>query len=230
MTQVEKQIDDLTAKIENLSSNVDPVTTSVDKLATSVGKLTDTVSSVLDKVNVVDKWRIDVDKFVVDLESTMTNLTSRVLALEQAPKAIPPIVPSREEGGQASGHGVTNDIQGVQLGNFSPHVTLVKGEHKISQPQPYMLKTDYTASGNGSFYDAGEKGYQSKNVNRDFRMPRIDFPRFDGEHPRVWKEKCEKYFMICGHLLLLYIFIAMLHTGFKPLKHSIQTILGSNYV
>jgi hypothetical protein len=25
-------------------------------------------------------------------------------------------------------------------------------------------------------------------------LPKVDFPKFDGEHPHVWKEKCEKYF------------------------------------
>jgi hypothetical protein len=29
-------------------------------------------------------------------------------------------------------------------------------------------------------------------------MPRVDFPKLDGEHPRLWKEKCEKYFLMCG--------------------------------
>lgn len=27
-------------------------------------------------------------------------------------------------------------------------------------------------------------------------MPRIDFPKLNGDHPRVWKEKCEKYFQM----------------------------------
>lgn len=25
-------------------------------------------------------------------------------------------------------------------------------------------------------------------------MPKIDFPNFFGEHPKIWGEKCEKYF------------------------------------
>jgi hypothetical protein len=140
MAQVEKQIDDLTARIENLSGNVDSVANSVGKLATSVGKLTDTVSSVLDKVDVVDKWRVDTDQFVVNLESTMTNLMPRVLALEQAPKAAPPIVPPREEEGRASGHIVKTNHQGVMLGNFTPHATLVKGEHKNPNPTFICLR------------------------------------------------------------------------------------------
>ena len=27
-----------------------------------------------------------------------------------------------------------------------------------------------------------------------YRLPKVNFPKFDGSHPKVWKEKCEKYF------------------------------------
>uniref|UniRef100_A0A0A8ZUC4 Uncharacterized protein n=1 Tax=Arundo donax TaxID=35708 RepID=A0A0A8ZUC4_ARUDO len=30
--------------------------------------------------------------------------------------------------------------------------------------------------------------------NSHVRMPRIEFPKFDGDNPRWWNEKCEKYF------------------------------------
>jgi hypothetical protein len=97
------------------------------------------------------------------------------------------------------------------LGNFTPHATLVKAEHKIPQPQVHMLKTDYFASGSGPSYDTTENGYQYKSMHRDFRMPRIDFPRFDGEHPRVWKDKCEKYFRMCAVPPDLWAPFATLH-------------------
>lgn len=29
---------------------------------------------------------------------------------------------------------------------------------------------------------------------KEFRLPKADFPKFDGSHPRVWKENIEKYF------------------------------------
>lgn len=30
--------------------------------------------------------------------------------------------------------------------------------------------------------------------HHDFRMPKTSFPKFDGTHPKIWKEKAEKYF------------------------------------
>jgi hypothetical protein len=74
-----------------------------------------------------------------------------------------------------------------------------------------MLKTDYSGSGSGPSYDTAENGYQYKSMHKDFRMPRIDFPRFDGEHPRVWKDKCEKYFRMCVVPPDLWAPLATLH-------------------
>jgi hypothetical protein len=42
-------------------------------------------------------------------------------------------------------------------------------------------------------------------------MPRLGFPKFDGEHPRLWKEKCEKYFKMCGVPQELWAPFATLH-------------------
>lgn len=29
---------------------------------------------------------------------------------------------------------------------------------------------------------------------KEFKLPKLDFPKFHGEHPHIWREKCEKYF------------------------------------
>jgi hypothetical protein len=76
-----------------------------------------------------------------------------------------------------------------------------------------------------------------KGVNRDFRRPRIDFPRFEGEHPRIWKEKCEKILQdvycstrVVGAFCHSASFMALQLTGYKPLKLSRQTIVGLSCV
>jgi hypothetical protein len=201
MSAVEKQVDALTARIEDLSSNVDSVASSVSKLTEGVGKLTDTIAVVLDKVVVVDRWRADTDKYAVDLDTTLQSLTSRVLALEQAPPHAPLTAPSREEEGRASGHHTQSSHQGANGGTSFPHATLVTGEFKQTKIPTQKLKTDYFASELSQLHDNQDRSHQYKGVPRDmpreFRMPHIDFPRFTGEHPRLWKEKCEKYFRMC---------------------------------
>jgi hypothetical protein len=134
MMTVEQQLDELTAKVDKLSASVDFANNGVASLAKNVSKLTDTVTTVLDKVNIVDRWSKDADKFAVDLETAMVKLTSHVQALEQAPNAAPPFVPSRKEEGRASGHGKSSNYQGLLLGGTPPQATLVKGEHKQSKP------------------------------------------------------------------------------------------------
>jgi hypothetical protein len=198
MLTVEQQLDELTAKVDKLSTSVEFANTGVASLTKNVSKLTDTVTTVLDKVNIVDQWSKDADKPAGDLETVMLKLTSRVQALEQAPNTALPLVPSREEGGRASGHGTSSTYQGVLLGESSLQATLVKGEHKHSQSPPLVLHTDHHASKMSQFEDENRGHYHSKGLTRDFRMPRIDFPKFEGEHPKIWKEKCEKYFKMCG--------------------------------
>jgi hypothetical protein len=91
------------------------------------------------------------------------------------------------KGGRASGHDDDKAYQVVHVGD-PPHSTLVKGEYKIPQSPIHMLKTDYAASGSGMMHDSSDKGYHLKGSYNNFRMPRIDFPKFDGEHPRLWKK------------------------------------------
>jgi hypothetical protein len=211
MVTVEQQLEDLSAKVEKLSASVDFATNRVTTLTTNVSNLADMVTTVLNKVTVVNRWSREADKFATDLEATMQNITSRVMALEQAHQVAPPNAPSREEGGRANGRGDPTGSQGVPMENPLPHATLIKGEHSKFQTPPITLHTDYVASKFSQYEDESSRGYQSNGVNRDFRMPRIDFPRFEGEHPRIWKEKCEKYFRMCTVPPELWAPFATLH-------------------
>ena len=43
-------------------------------------------------------------------------------------------------------------------------------------------------------------GYQvfDQNSNRSFKFtPKLDFPKFDGNNPRMWIKKCSRYFELC---------------------------------
>ncbi|XP_026433313.1 uncharacterized protein LOC113330698 [Papaver somniferum] len=52
----------------------------------------------------------------------------------------------------------------------------------------------------GSHGHSGEISFGSLNSHRDnqnsYRLPKMDFPHFDGENPRGWIQKCECYFQI----------------------------------
>ena len=46
---------------------------------------------------------------------------------------------------------------------------------------------------------------------REVRLPKAIFPKFDGSHPKVWKEKCEKYFHMYQVPLHLWSEFATIH-------------------
>lgn len=52
---------------------------------------------------------------------------------------------------------------------------------------------------------------------RDFRLPKVDFPKFNGSHPKVWKEKAKKYFEMFNVPINLWAQYATTH--FKALQN-----------
>ena len=54
-------------------------------------------------------------------------------------------------------------------------------------------------------------------VNQDTHVggrsytPKLSFPRFDGQHPKIWKDKCLNYFHVCNVPEHLWVTTASLH-------------------
>ncbi|KAG2647139.1 hypothetical protein PVAP13_2KG562900 [Panicum virgatum] len=131
----------------------------------------------------------------------MKNLTLRIEALEAATPTAPPQAPPREEGGRANGHRVVPQYQGADGKNSSLHHTLVKGEQHLHNSSRVL---DFPESSHRRDYDGS---FQHK----DYKLPRLDFPKFDGSHPKIWKEKCEKYFSMFNVPSHLWANFATLH-------------------
>ncbi|XP_012702297.1 uncharacterized protein LOC105914588 [Setaria italica] len=142
---------------------------------------------ILDMIDGINKWRPTVDTAVDELSRVVGKLTSRVEALEQPTAQIqPPKVPMREEEGRASGHRIESSYQGSADRALVPKHPLVKGE------QSYPLSRNFVEFGDsiGKPYTPHHTGSSSYN----FRMPKTAFPSFDGDNPKWWKDRCEKYF------------------------------------
>lgn len=136
------------------------------------------------KVDTINTWSSNAEQFSIELNKSMTNLTSRITALEALTSKAPPIALPREEEGRAMGHGVPNSNQGVGA-RFQPsHPALVKGE----LPNPKSMVDGFPEHSSRM-----HNSYQF-HTEREYKLPRVDFPKFYGEHPRIWREKCEKYF------------------------------------
>jgi hypothetical protein len=55
------------------------------------------------------------------------------------------------------------------------------------------------------------KTHSQFNYPRDIKIPKLDFPKFNGEHPRVWKDRCEKYFSMYNLHVHLWVPFATLN-------------------
>ena len=42
-------------------------------------------------------------------------------------------------------------------------------------------------------------------------IPKLSFPRFDGRHPKIWRDKCMDYFHICNVPEHMWVTTASLH-------------------
>ena len=68
---------------------------------------------------------------------------------------------------------------------------------------------------------SGETGYhrppfQSGRLHQDHSngrnyIPKLSFPRFDGHHPKIWRDKCMDYFHICNVPEYMWVTTASLH-------------------
>lgn len=82
--------------------------------------------------------------------------------------------------------------------------TLVKGEfHKHHQFQ-YDTKIPESSDRKVAFNT-------SQTQSREYKLPRIDFPIFDGEHPKVWRDKCEKYFSMFNVPVHVWVLFATIN-------------------
>ena len=126
-------------------------------------------------VDSINTWSVASDKTSTELDNSIKSLTSRIEALEAATIMAPSQAPPREEGGRANGHRIATYYQGTDGRNSTLHHTLVKGEHNYHNASRVL--------------DLPESSYRrdvdSTPHHKDYKLPRLDFPRFDGSHPRI---------------------------------------------
>jgi hypothetical protein len=140
------------------------------------------------------------------------------------------MVPSHEEEGRASGHDVHLSQQGLESMGKSLDSTLLKGTFQFPKVplNPYDIPE---SSGKGMHFskDPTEAIHKKElfpyNLDtKEPKLPRLDCPEFNGEHPRVWKENvrnispCFMSRCIYGHLLPQSILMIMLLYGSNLMK------------
>jgi hypothetical protein len=54
------------------------------------------------------------------------------------------------------------------------------------------------------------------------RLPKIQFPVFNGEDPQLWKSRCESYFEMYGVESMIWVKVASMHLK-GPSTHWLQS-------
>lgn len=170
------------------------------------------MTKVLDKLTALEAWKSTASASMDQLLAQSERTAHRVDTIEFIPAPVPMRPPLRpattppqppprwtnpfdlnsaphhemrppaSSSGRPSGHHVaTNhrDVGGGILGSHLPHP--VTGTSP--DPNPHE-------SGSG---DDG-RAFARKPVS----LPKMEFPKFDGENPRLWKARCEMYFEVFG--------------------------------
>lgn len=94
-----------------------------------------------------------------------------------------------EEEEQDKGHGKNISTQGILVGALATEDALVKGEQHKSQSNTCVVDNP-EVSNKRSLFQHDHHSYT------EFKLPKLDFPVFDREHPKICREKCEKYFSL----------------------------------
>ncbi|RLN34410.1 uncharacterized protein C2845_PM03G18270 [Panicum miliaceum] len=157
----------------------------LDRLLTEVKALKSGQLKLVTTVDTFNTRSVNSDKLATELSDSVKNLTSRIEALETATTTAPPQAPPREEEGRANGHRVVPHYQGADGKNSFLHHTLVKGESPTHKLHTALVDEPESSDRKHGTYHQH---------HREYKSPKIDFPKFNGEHPKIWKENCEKYF------------------------------------
>jgi len=120
------------------------------------------MKSMLLLMETFNRWCPEVDHFSTELTKEIKTLTSRVEALEV--NNAPPSAPKREEEGRAMGHGAATSPQGNDGGT--------------------LILTHPLANGQSSTPNSPVH-YHTAPTHNEGRLPKAQFPKFDGSHPKV---------------------------------------------
>jgi hypothetical protein len=147
-------------------------------------------------------WTKNMDAAVADLASTMTTLklhaedaATRLGIIESRPPPTPPAVGATAR--RPDGHGFDNSARG--------NIPEVHGPHRLPPKNGTIVAQPYLR-GHGE-----EEYYERPPTHHSRFTPKMDFPRFDGTDPSIWKDNCEVYFEIYGISDLMKVKFAMLN-------------------
>jgi len=163
------------------------------------------MQQMLDKMTEFEAWRATTDTSLGSLLTKTTETAARITHLEKTPNPTPPPPPpppppagwiagsvdlnrdpspgehpSASSKEQPNGHGAGRGILGPIPGTDPPPINT-----QGTIPDLSVHIANLVPGSHSHTYHAGS-------------TPKMDFPKFDGVNPRLWREQCEVYFEIYG--------------------------------
>jgi hypothetical protein len=77
-------------------------------------------------------------------------------------------------------------------------------------PPPPKLSPQLEFSGSRDFFQSPNTPSQSPRVNTG-KLPKLNFPKFDGDNPKLWKSHCENYFEMYSVESNVWVKVASMH-------------------
>lgn len=154
----------------------------VESLTGTVSELTTSLNAILGSLQGVEKWIPAVDAGIKELRQSVEQVAARVTQLESKSTASP-----NPETPQPGGHSVADNHEGRALGASMPQGrALVMSKHQFPNSPVHFDLGESSDRGMGSSFGGTKSGGN--------RLPKTDFPKFDGDNPKLWKTNREKYF------------------------------------
>lgn len=185
-----------TAEAGQINANrITELHTTLDKLAASQQEVLSTSTCMESTPGRVIQANTALDRSVADLKQSMERVVSRVHIMERtaATLSTPEYADLCPGLLRPDGHRSSNRHQGVSTEEdrtFSH--TLVRGEQSGNQELEYQLFDDDIGLGDAPHTHSFAHNFS----NSGPRIPKSDFPTFDGDNPKWWKKSCEKYFKL----------------------------------
>ncbi|KAM0861316.1 hypothetical protein ACQ4PT_045976 [Festuca glaucescens] len=179
------------AKVNELVSRAaiaaDKAATTAEKnLQVSMEKIRNTQDRMMNSMTDLQNWQPSIDNSLKSIAKCVEGLSMRVSTLESSSPA-----PARQAHGLAGRH-IESTQQGVtSRADLTQEDTLANGVSLTHHTFEHGSPSNRHTRDHSHYHDKRDRDY-----NREFRMPKTNFPKFDGEHPKIWKEKSEKYFMM----------------------------------
>lgn len=161
---------------------MDKMQTDITEMKMQSALVAASIKSMSDTIAAMGLWMPQVDKSITSLTTSIDEVGVRVAAHH-------PLDADRTP--RSDGHGRDTSHQGVAIGaSTAPAHALVRGKREFPQTPVRFELGEHSQTTDQSPHT----GYLER--HGPCRMPKTEFPKFDGDDPNWWKKVAEKYFIM----------------------------------